>query len=122
MLGHMTPRDVAQAEPRTCDASLSRAFQFLGKRWNGVILGALGQGPSTFSELKRLLGVGDSTLADRLVELTTAGLVKRTVDEGPPVAVSYELTPAGLALMPALRALAGWASENLTEERCREVR
>jgi DNA-binding HxlR family transcriptional regulator len=122
MLGHMATRDVAPAEPRTCDTSLSRAFQFLGKRWNGVILGTLGQGPSTFSELKRILGVGDSTLADRLVELTTAGLVKRTVEEGPPIAVSYELTPAGLAVMPAMQALAQWASDNLTEERCREVR
>jgi DNA-binding HxlR family transcriptional regulator len=122
MLGHMATRDVAPAEPRTCDASLSRAFEFLGKRWNGVILGTLGQGPSTFSELKRILGVGDSTLADRLVELTTAGLVKRTVEEGPPIAVSYELTPAGLAVMPAMQALAQWASDNLTEERCREVR
>jgi DNA-binding HxlR family transcriptional regulator len=122
MLRHMTPRDLAQVEPRTCDTSLSRAFQFLGKRWNGVILGTLGQGAGTFSELKRILGIGDSTLADRLVELTTAGLVKRTVDEGPPVAVSYELTPAGLAVMPAMRALAEWASDNLTEERCREVK
>lgn len=119
----MTPKDVAQAhEPRVCDASLSRAFDFLGKRWNGLILGMLGQGPSTFSELKRLLGVGDSTLSDRLSELALAGLVKRTVSEGPPVAVSYELTAAGLAVMPAMDALASWAHDNLSEERCRQAR
>jgi DNA-binding HxlR family transcriptional regulator len=122
MLGHMTPREAAEAETRTCDVSLSRAFEFLGKRWNGLILGMLGQGASTFSELKRVLGVGDSTLSDRLSELTRAGLVKRIVDEGPPIAVSYELTPAGLAVMPAMQALAQWASDNLTEEKCRQVR
>jgi DNA-binding HxlR family transcriptional regulator len=123
MLHHMTTRDVVQqAAPRTCDASLSRAFEFLGKRWNGLILGSLGQGPGTFSELKRLLGVGDSTLSDRLSELALAGLVKRTVSEGPPIAVSYELTPAGLALMPALKSLAEWARTNLDEERCRQAR
>jgi DNA-binding HxlR family transcriptional regulator len=119
----MPPKDVVHAaEPRTCDASLTRAFEFLGKRWNGLILGLLGQGPSTFSELKRLLGVGDSTLSDRLSELTLAGLVKRTVVEGPPIAVSYELTPAGMAVMPALKALTEWARQNLNEERCREAR
>ena len=32
-------------EPRACDAALSRAFEFLGKRWNGVLLGTLIQGP-----------------------------------------------------------------------------
>jgi DNA-binding HxlR family transcriptional regulator len=121
----MTPRKAPAAPeetavaPRTCDASLSRAFEFLGKRWNGVLLGSLGQGPSTFSELKRILGVGDSTLSDRLAELTHAGLVKRTVDEGPPIAVSYELTDAGMAVMPAMHLLADWAGANLTEERCR---
>ena len=38
-------------EPRACDAALTRAFSFLGKRWNGVLLGALVQGPAGFAEL-----------------------------------------------------------------------
>jgi DNA-binding HxlR family transcriptional regulator len=35
------------------------------------------------------------------------------VSEGPPVSVSYALTPAGQALLPVLDALAEWAAENL---------
>ena len=54
-------------EPRSCDASLSRAFEFLGKRWNGVLLGTLIQGPAGFAELKRGLGISDSMLSDRLL-------------------------------------------------------
>ncbi len=108
----------AEHETPMCDASLERAFSFLGKRWNGVLLGTLIQGPAGFGDLKRGLGISDSMLADRLAELTRANLVDRTVEPGPPVAVSYTLTDSGRAILPALRALTTWASENLTEERC----
>jgi DNA-binding HxlR family transcriptional regulator len=101
-------------EPRTCDAALARAFGFLGKRWNGVLLGTLTLGPAGFSELKRAVaGISDSVLSERLTELCGAGLVQRSVDEGPPVAVDYRLTAAGQALLPALRELTNWASDNL---------
>jgi DNA-binding HxlR family transcriptional regulator len=101
-------------EPRTCDAALRRAFEFLGKRWNGVIMGTLGNGASGFSDLRRAVGgISDSVLSDRLGELCAAGLVSRSVDPGPPISVLYELTAAGQALLPALDQLAGWAAENL---------
>jgi DNA-binding HxlR family transcriptional regulator len=93
---------------------LARAFGFLGKRWNGVILATLISGPADFSELKRAVhGISDSVLADRLTELGRAGLVERSVEAGPPVAVSYSLTPAGQALLPVLRELTAWAQANL---------
>jgi DNA-binding HxlR family transcriptional regulator len=101
-------------EPRTCDAALTRAFGFLGKRWNGVILGTLTLGPAGFSELRRAVaGISDSVLSERLTELCGAGLVQRSVNEGPPVAVDYRLTAAGLALLPALGELMTWANANL---------
>jgi DNA-binding HxlR family transcriptional regulator len=115
----MTPRPVVEPEHRSCDAALSRAFEFLGKRWNGMLLSLLGQGPTGFSELKRGLGISDSVLSDRLAELSRAGLVERTVDAGPPISVTYSLTDAGTALLPALTSLGDWARTNLTEERCR---
>ena len=102
--------------PRACDASLRRAFTFLGKRWNGVLLGTLITGPAGFAELRRAVqGISDSVLSERLAELTKAGLVVRSVDDGPPVAVHYALTPAGAALLPALGELTTWAAENLPE-------
>jgi DNA-binding HxlR family transcriptional regulator len=107
-------------EPRTCDAALARAFAFLGKRWNGVLLGTLQTGPAGFSELRRAVaGISDSVLSERLSELTGAGLVERTVDEGPPISVAYALTDAGKALLPALEELTTWAAENLPAEKCK---
>jgi len=100
----------------TCDAALVKAFSFLGKRWNGVILGTLAHGPAGFAELaRRVEGIGDSILSERLTELQRASLVARHVEPGPPVTVTYRLTDAGEALLPALHALGAWAAANLND-------
>jgi DNA-binding HxlR family transcriptional regulator len=96
------------------DDALVRAFDLLGKRWTGVVLGTLSGGPAGFRVLARAVeGISDSMLSDRLAALTKAGLVTRTVDEGPPVSVAYELTDAGRALLPALEQISIWAEEHL---------
>ena len=46
------------------------------------------------------------------------GLVTRTVDEGPPLSVSYAVIDSGRALMPALEQIAQWAKEHLRAEEC----
>ena len=52
------------------DAALARAFEFLGKRWNGVVLGNLREGPLGFRALSRAIGgISDSVLSDRLADL-----------------------------------------------------
>ncbi|MFC4149724.1 winged helix-turn-helix transcriptional regulator [Micromonospora mangrovi] len=110
----MTVRPEAGGAPRACDGGLARAFAFLGKRWNGVLLGTLAHGPAGFAELTRALpGISESVLSDRLGELCRVGLVSRTVREGPPLGVTYQLTERGAALLPALDALGRWAHENL---------
>lgn len=109
MLGVMEGHD-----SHACNQALARAFEFLGKRWNGVILGSLLNGPATFSELRRAVaGISDSVLSERLSGLTTAGLVHRSVDEGPPVAVDYRLSDTGRGLLPALQELTVWAEKHL---------
>jgi DNA-binding HxlR family transcriptional regulator len=119
MLGVMARDRDSAHEPRACDGALARAFGFLGKRWNGVLLGTLINGPAGFSELRRAVaGISDSVLSERLTELVGAGLVHRAVDEGPPVTVEYRLTAAGKALLPALEELTTWAAENLPASTC----
>ena len=115
-MARATPsRAVAGSE--TCaqsDASLVRAFEVLGRRWTGVILGTLSDRPATFRELARAIpGISDSMLSTRLAALSKAGLLIRTVDDGPPLSVAYELTGAGCALLPALDQISRWADEHL---------
>ncbi len=111
------PRSTAASEECVRgDAALARAFEFLGKRWSGLVLGSLRDGPAGFRELSRAIdGISDSVLSDRLSDLTRAGLIARTVDEGPPLAVSYALTSRGQALIPALEQISLWAEEHLVD-------
>ena len=113
------PSSVGAGDPHACSADLRRAFDFLGKRWNGVILGTLVEGPMGFAELRRGVGsITDSVLSDRLAELVGAGLVQRTVTDTRPPGVSYALSPSGCALTPILDELGSWAAEALPTSRC----
>ncbi|MER5348382.1 helix-turn-helix domain-containing protein [Streptomyces mirabilis] len=86
----------------------------LGKRWSGVVLSTLMQGPVHFSELKRgIPGISDRILNERLVELAALDLVERNVVAGPPVRVFYKLTGHGAAMRPALDELTRWAENHL---------
>ena len=99
------------------DAALARAFGFLGKRWNAVILGVLGDGSAGFRQLSRAIGpISDSVLSQRFAELAQAGLITRTVEDGPPVSVAYALTDCGKALLPALEQIARWSEEYLPRD------
>ncbi|MEV4753531.1 helix-turn-helix domain-containing protein [Micromonospora sp. NPDC049559] len=109
----------ARPDPETCvraEPALVSAFTLLGKRWSGSILEVLRHGPIGFREISRAVdGVSDSVLADRLAELAEKGLVARTVESGPPVGVTYELTRGGRELLPALDQLARWADTHLRD-------
>lgn len=98
--------------------ALTQVFGLLGKRWTGMVVGVLlDNGAAYFSELNRAIpGISERMLSDRLGELGEAGLVLREVEPGPPLRVSYRLTPRGEALRPALTELQRWASTYLLEE------
>ena len=96
------------------EAAVLSVFKLLGKRWSGPLIAALMTGPGHFAQLKRAIpGISERMLSDRLGELTAAGLVRRRVQEGPPLRVSYELTDAGRQLRPALVELTRWAEAHL---------
>lgn len=99
------------------ESGVTRVFEVLGKRWSGLVLAALMNGPGHFAQLRRAVpGISERMLSDRLTELASLGLVVRTVEEGPPLRVSYKLTEAGLALRPAMTELTRWADAHLPDE------
>ncbi len=109
-----------QPDPHECqgiDQGITRVFALLGKRWTGLLLAVLmNQGRMHFAELRRAVpGISERMLSDRLTELAGAGLLVREVDQGPPLRVSYRLTPAGEALAPAMNELADWAAKHMPE-------
>ena len=106
-----------EGEQGVCEA-ITQVFSLLGKRWTGLIIVTLFDGPLRFSQIVRLVpGMSERMLSERLCELADAGLLTREVDDGPPVNVSYRLTASGEALRPAFDALERWGSEQLLDPR-----
>ncbi len=88
------------------------AIQVLGKRWTGLLLSALMDGPRRFCELTSLVeGLSDRVLSDRLRELEAEGVVQRVVYPQIPVRVEYQLTEKGRAFKPVLDAIRTWAQQ-----------
>ena len=87
-------------------------IQLLGKRWTGLLLDALMDGPRRFCELTATVeGLSDRVLSDRLRELEVEGVVERIVYPQIPVRVEYKLTEKGLALKPVVEAIHEWAEK-----------
>jgi DNA-binding HxlR family transcriptional regulator len=81
---------------------LMAAFDLLGRRGVLRILWELRNGePQTFRGLQASADLSPATLNTRLRELKAAGLIQ--LDGG------YQLSKLGLALLPALEPLHGWA-------------
>ena len=88
------------------------AIQLLGKRWTGLILDSLMEGPRRFCELTATVeGLSDRVLSDRLRELESEGIVKRIVYPQIPVRVEYRLTEKGRDLRPVVQSIHEWAQE-----------
>ena len=91
------------------------AIQLLGKRWTGLLLDALMEGPRRFCELTATVeGLSDRVLSDRLRELEVEGVVERIVYPQIPVRVEYKLTEKGQALKPVVEAIHKWAEKWVT--------
>src|SRR5438067_11282682 len=96
-------------------APFQRAIELIGKRWTGAVVRALIPAPPRFNHLLMgIPGISDRVLTERLRELEYENLVERLVDPGPPVRVSYRLTPRGRALSPVIASVDAWVADWLT--------
>lgn len=103
-----------RSEASHVDAALCprfhQAVELIGKRWTGAIVQTLLAGPRRFNELLSAVpGLSDRLLTERLRELEAAHVVRRQVEAGSPVRVTYGLTECGNELQPALFELGRWA-------------
>ncbi|MBV9281429.1 MAG: helix-turn-helix transcriptional regulator [Chloroflexi bacterium] len=85
---------------------IANAARLLGDRWTLVILRDLADGTMRFSELEETSGgISPRTLADRLREMESQGLIRRESFREIPPRVEYSLTPKGRATLPVIEAL-----------------
>lgn len=88
------------------------AFSLLGKKWTGLILKVLMNGPKRFSDIKLVIPeLSDKMLTERFKELELNGIVKRNVYAETPVRIEYELTEKGNDLEKVMDSIQNWASK-----------
>jgi DNA-binding HxlR family transcriptional regulator/putative sterol carrier protein len=93
---------------------VARALDVVGERWTLLLVRELLTGPKRYKDmLDALRGIGTNLLADRLKELESAGVIRRTSLPAPAGSAVYELTERGLQLEPVVLALARWGSSLL---------
>ena len=79
------------------------AFALLGKRWTGLIIRVLMDGPKRFKDISDMIpNMSDRMLAERFKELELTGLIMRHVYPETPVRIEYTLTEKGKALGPVM--------------------
>jgi len=88
---------------------IEEVMRLLSGRWPTLLLYFLKDGTKRFSDLKR----DNPTLSHRMLalelrKLERAGVIRRTAQAGYPLRVEYDLTPAGLRLVPLIDALGDW--------------
>ena len=88
---------------------IEEAMRLLSGRWPTLLLYYLKDGTKRFSDLRR----DNPTLSHRMLalelrKLEGAGVIRRTARPGYPLRVEYDLTPAGLRLVPLIDALGDW--------------
>ena len=88
---------------------IEQTMRVLSGRWPTLLLYYLKDGTKRFSDLKRdNPTVSHRMLALELRKLQDAGIVRRTAHDGYPLRVDYDLTAAGLELVPLIDALGAW--------------
>lgn len=85
------------------------AADILGKKWTGLIIRVMLGGPKRFKEIKEQIPeMSDKMLTDRMKELESQNIIKRTVYPEMPVRIEYELTPKGRELQPVIESIQNW--------------
>ena len=83
-------------------------------RWGVLVLTLLLGEPHRFGELAAAVpGLSDKMLSQTLKTLASDGFVERSVEPGPPVRVSYRLTPVGVEVASRIAELVEWLEANV---------
>lgn len=89
---------------------------YVSGKWQSLILLSLEDGPLRFNAIKRMVGdITQRVLTENLRSLERDGHIIRTVHPGPPLAVSYHLTPLGEQLIEVWKPVVFWAVDSFDE-------
>ncbi|MEI7619690.1 MAG: helix-turn-helix domain-containing protein [Actinomycetota bacterium] len=93
--------------------TLERTLKLVGDRWSILIIRAALRGLRRFDEYQADLGIARPILTNRLRRLVDGGVMAKEQYQQHPPRYEYRLTPAGVALSPALVALVQWGEHHM---------
>lgn len=93
---------------------MANALDLLGDRWTLLVIRDLFSGLKRYGEFAGSLEkIPTNILAERLLRLETAGLIRSSPYQQNPPRYDYELTAAGRALGPVIQELLNWGHRYL---------
>ncbi|WP_306293722.1 winged helix-turn-helix transcriptional regulator [Marinilactibacillus piezotolerans] len=96
-----------------------QTFSILGKKWTGLIIDVLLDGPRRFKDLSQAIpDVSDRVLVERLKELEKSEIVTKELNEDCDLKSGYCLTTKGHALKNVMQEVQTWADDWISEEDC----
>lgn len=95
----------------TIEPRFEHAMSILSKKWNGLIIYLLLNGPVRSSKIQSTLGISGRVLSIRLKEFEEQEIIQRKVYPEYPVRVEYSLTEKGQALEPVFNELKRWSKK-----------
>lgn len=105
--------EVIQAKQQSACDSFHEMIEFIGKRWTGIIVYRLLDGPKRYHELlSEIHGISDRLLTERLRELEAHGIVRKNIADPTGRKVEYELTESGKELEDIIKAIMQWVKVN----------
>ncbi|MDN6193503.1 MAG: helix-turn-helix transcriptional regulator [Alkalibacterium sp.] len=89
-----------------------QTFSILGKKWTGLIIDVLLDGPRRFKDISQAIkGVSDRVLVERLKELEKENIVTRELDDSCDMKSGYCLTEKGKSLKNVMIEVQLWADQ-----------
>ncbi|MDD5213485.1 MAG: helix-turn-helix domain-containing protein [Candidatus Gracilibacteria bacterium] len=95
-----------------CQCKVLGFFDFLSKKWVLLIIKGIGEGASTFTDVKKYLGgVNAKIISERLTELENENFIKREITSTKPIKIRYTLTEKGISLSKEIENIDKWVQK-----------
>ncbi len=91
---------------------MESALTLLSKKWTGLIVLSLLNGPKKFSDMENFIpSISPRLLTDRLKLLVDENIIRKNVYPETPVRIEYELTKKGQDLNETYKRIGEWAEK-----------
>lgn len=102
--------------PVELECGLHLFMEVINGKWKISLIWCIYNGINRPGELQRRIPKASRRLLDtQLSQLAGHGIITKTVHEGKPLKVTYELTPLGKTLIPVIESTARWGEAHRDE-------